>query len=141
MTEDPALAGAGLAAGTDVTDWSQSWGGAGGRMYSTVSDLFTWAATGMGTALLPPDLATQRLDTNIPALPDKGYGLGIEQAAVGWIGHGGQTLGWSAFAAYHPQTGATIAGLTNSPTGVVAVFTFWLDISTPQPQIAALLDQ
>jgi D-alanyl-D-alanine carboxypeptidase len=134
FVEDPAVAGTGLAAGTDVTGWSESWGGAGGAMYSTVEDIFRWAATGMGTAFLPADLAAQRLDTNIPALADKGYGLGIEQPAVGWIGHGGQTLGWTAFAAYNPQTGATFAAIANSPTGIAVAQLLWLNISQPEPQ-------
>jgi D-alanyl-D-alanine carboxypeptidase len=127
--QDPAVAGTGLTPGTDVTDWTMSWAGAAGGMYSTVQDLFTWAATGMGTALLPPNLAADRLNTNVPALPGKGYGLGIQQIAVpGWIGHGGQSFGWTSFSVYNPQTGATITGLANSPTGVAAVATLWQNI-------------
>ena len=57
------LAEAGVTAepGQDVTDWTVSWGQAGGGMYSTVADMGTWAATGLGTALLPADLGEQRL--------------------------------------------------------------------------------
>ena len=53
--------GATVKAGTDVSDWTVSWGQAGGGMYSTIADLGTWAATGLGTSLLPADLAAKRL--------------------------------------------------------------------------------
>ena len=139
FTQDPVVAGTGLAPGTDVTDWSMSWGGAGGAMYSTVEDLFAWAATGLGTSLLPPELAAERLNTDIPATPVGGYGLGIEQAAVGWIGHTGQTLGWTSLAAYNPQTGATFAAIANSTTGIVAGHLLWLNITRPEPQTALQL--
>jgi CubicO group peptidase (beta-lactamase class C family) len=89
-------------------------------MYSTVADLFAWAATGMGTSLLPADLAAQRLETDIP-LPEGGYGLGITQLAPGWIGHTGQTAGWSSVGLYNPTSGATCAGITNSITGAVGL--------------------
>ena len=117
--QDPAYDGT-VQAGEDVTDWTISWGGAGGGMYSTVADLFAWTATGMGSSLLPADLAAQRLKTDIP-LPEGGYGLGITQFAPGWIGHTGQTSGWSSVGLYNPTTGATCAGITNSTTGAIGL--------------------
>jgi D-alanyl-D-alanine carboxypeptidase len=134
FSKDPTAAETRLAAGTDVTDWSMSWGGAGGAMNSTVEDLFTWAASGLGTALLPPELTAERLNTDIPATPVGAYGLGIEQSAVGWIGHTGQTIGWTALAAYNPQTGATFVAIANSTLGIIAGHTLWLNIAQPQPQ-------
>lgn len=41
--------GATVMPGTDVSDWTVSWGQAGGGMYSTIADLGTWAGTGLGT--------------------------------------------------------------------------------------------
>ena len=50
-----------LTPGTDVSDWTVSWGQAGGGMYSAIADLGTWAGSGLGTRLLPADVATKRL--------------------------------------------------------------------------------
>ncbi len=59
------LAKAGVTAepGQDVSDWTVSWGQAGGGMYSTIEDIGRWAATGLGNALLPKSLGDQRLQT------------------------------------------------------------------------------
>jgi D-alanyl-D-alanine carboxypeptidase len=62
--------------GRDVTDCTVSWGQAGGGMYSTIADLGTWAGTGLGTCLLPADLAAKRLAAQ--QTPDGNYGLGID---------------------------------------------------------------
>ncbi len=96
----------------DVTDWSASWGGAGGSMYSTVDDLGTWAASGFGNTLLTTATADRRLQTS--KVPDVGkYGLGIIGFADGWIGHTGQIIGWEAFAFYNTTTGATVVAMVN----------------------------
>ena len=63
--------------GTDVTDWTPSWGQAGGGMYSTVADMGTWAGTGLGTSLLPADLAAKRFETKLIPEAPSGYGLGL----------------------------------------------------------------
>lgn len=96
----------------DVTDWSVSWGGAGGAMYSTVRDLGAWTAGGMGTSLLTPDMAARRL--SMPSSDEAGYGLGIESYGLGWIGHSGQIFGWTSLAMYDTDTGDTLVVITNS---------------------------
>jgi D-alanyl-D-alanine carboxypeptidase len=103
--------GVGGATPQDVTDWSVSWGGAGGAMYSTIRDLGAWAAGGLGTSLLTTEMAGQRLST--PS-GEAGYGLGIESYGLGWIGHSGQIFGWTSLAMYDTDTGDTLVVITNS---------------------------
>lgn len=107
------LAQAGVTAepGQDVTDWTVSWGQAGGGMYSTVADLGAWAATGLGTTLLPSALGEQRLQTQ--PIPEGDYGLGIFDYGNGWIGHTGQLIGWESMAAYNTDTGAVFVAIDN----------------------------
>ena len=96
----------------DVTDWSASWGGAGGSMYSTVEDLGTWASSGFGNTLLGKPTVERRLQTT--EVPDAGkYGLGIIDYGNGWIGHTGQIIGWASFAFYNTETGATVVAMVN----------------------------
>ena len=97
--------------GTDVTDWTVSWGGAGGAMYSTIADMGIWASTGLGTCLLPADLAAKRLA--FKPIPEGQYGLGILSYDHGWIGHTGQIIGWEAITLYNTQTGAAFVGIVN----------------------------
>ena len=80
-----------IPAGTDVTDWTPSWGQAGGGMYSTIADLGTWAGSGLGTSLLPADVAAERFD--FQAIPEGQYGLGLFDFGEGWVGHTGQLIG------------------------------------------------
>ncbi len=96
-----------VAPGTDTTDWSISWAGATAGMYSTIQDLFDWAASGLGSSLLPADLAAAR--------------LGVTQPRPGWIGADGQVPGWETVVAYEPATGATFAGIVNSTGGRAAL--------------------
>ncbi|WP_295447879.1 serine hydrolase domain-containing protein [uncultured Thiodictyon sp.] len=70
-TKEMEAIGATVAPGTDVSDWTVSWGQAGGGMYSTIADLGTWAGTGLGTSLLPTDLAAKRLAPQ--KIPDGDY--------------------------------------------------------------------
>jgi D-alanyl-D-alanine carboxypeptidase len=114
------LAGLGLdvAADTDVTDWSPSWGQAGGGMYSTVADLGTWAGTGLGTSLLPVDLAAERLD--FQAIPEGSYGLGLFDFGNGWIGHSGQLIGWESIVLYNQDTGAAFTAIVNDTGNLTA---------------------
>jgi D-alanyl-D-alanine carboxypeptidase len=134
------LAGIGVdvEVGTDVTDWSLSWGGAGGGAYSTIDDLFLWASTASGNTLLSTELATQRLELETD-IPEEGlqYGLGIMSIADGWVGHTGQVVGWEALAMNNPDTGATIAVLVNSTGGLQPFYAFWdqvfdLGLGTPE---------
>jgi D-alanyl-D-alanine carboxypeptidase len=106
----------GLKAGTDVTDWTMSWGQAGGGMYSTIADLGKWAATGLGTAFLPADLAARRLATT--KIPEGKYGLGIMEFGHGWYGHTGQAIGWESFVGYNPTTGAAFVAMVNDTSSL-----------------------
>jgi D-alanyl-D-alanine carboxypeptidase len=102
-----------IPSGTDVTDWSLSVAGARGAMYSTIADLGKWAASGLGTSLLPTDLARQRFVTHkIAAAGD--YGLGIVDFGNGWIGHTGRTLGFEALVVYNRNTGAAVVAAVNN---------------------------
>jgi D-alanyl-D-alanine carboxypeptidase len=116
--------------GTDVTDWSVSWAGAGGGMYSTLDDLFAWTAAAMGTTLLPADLGEQRLMFNTD-LADEGssYGLGIFGIPLlpGWIGHGGGLPGWSAVGLYNTDTGAVFVAMSNGLSGMNPALEAWVD--------------
>jgi D-alanyl-D-alanine carboxypeptidase len=80
-------------------------------MYSTVADMGTWAASGLGTALLPADLGEQRLQAQ--PTPEGDYGLGIFNWGSGWIGHSGQVIGWEALVAYNTDTGAVFVVMDN----------------------------
>jgi len=113
---DLAKMGATVKAGTDVTDWNVSWGQAGGGMYSTVADLGKWAATGLGTSLLPADLAAQRFVTT--KIPEGKYGLGLLDWGQGWIGHTGQLMGWESWVAYNKETGAAFVAIINDTSSL-----------------------
>ena len=86
-------------------------------MYSTISDLGAWAATGLGNTVLSQTLGEQRLTTQ--AIPEGKYGLGIFAYGNGWIGHTGQLIGWESLAAYNTDTGAVFVALDNE-TGSLA---------------------
>ena len=103
--------GATVIPGTDVANWTVSWGQAGGGMYSTIADLGTWAGTGLGTSLLPADLAAKRLAAQ--QTPEGNYGLGIDDWGQGWVGHTGQIIGWESVVAYNTKTGAAFVAIVN----------------------------
>jgi D-alanyl-D-alanine carboxypeptidase len=106
--------------GTDVTDWTPSWGQAGGGMYSTIADMGTWAGTGLGTSLLPADLAAKRFETKpIPEAPS-GYGLGLIDYGKGWVGHTGQIIGWESIVLYNTETGGAFVGIVNGNESLAA---------------------
>lgn len=120
--------GAVAEAGTDTTDWNVSWGGAGGGMHSVIDDLFVWTSSAMGTSLLSEDLGAARLELDASLGQEHpNYGLGIQALTVaeGWVGHGGQVLGWGALGLYDPATGATIAIAMN---GTMSVLQFMPDL-------------
>ena len=100
------LAGVDVVEGTDVTEWSLSWGGAGGGMYSVIDELFAWTSSAMGTDMLSQSLAEQRLtfDTIITA-DNIQYGLGLFEflGVDGWVGHTGQAIGWRRSASTTPR--------------------------------------
>jgi D-alanyl-D-alanine carboxypeptidase len=103
--------GAVIAPGTDVSEWTVSWGQAGGGMYSTIADLGTWAGSGLGTSLLPAELAARRLASQ--KIPEGYYGLGIYDWGAGWVGHTGQIIGWESLVAYNTKTGAAFVAIVN----------------------------
>lgn len=112
--------GAEVESGTDATDWTVSWGGAGGGMYSTIADLGLWAATGSGTSLLSDDLIAQRLSTR-PTVEGLDYGLGIMDFGSGWIGHTGQLVGWESLVMYDTDTGDVAVAIVNETGSLEAV--------------------
>lgn len=102
---------------TDATDWTVSWGQAGGGMYSTIEDLGKWAATGLGMSLLPADLAAKRLE--FKPLPEGEYGLGLQGFDNGWIGHTGQLIGWESITLYNTETGAAYAAIVDETGSLI----------------------
>lgn len=104
----------------DVSDYTASWAGAGGSMYSTIEDLGRWAATDFGNTLLPTDLAAKRLES-APIDVGLDYGLGIITFPDGWHGHIGEIPGWESIALHQPETGAVFVGVVNESGSLNAV--------------------
>lgn len=93
---------------TDVTDLPTN-GVASGGAISTVGDMVVWAkALGTGSLLKPE---TQAARTTFD--PRGNYGLGMEKAFGGLIGHNGAVPGFQTFVGYQPQAGATVIVMTN----------------------------
>lgn len=68
-----------------------------------------WAkAMGTGSLLTP---ATQAARTTFD--PRGNYGLGMEKAFGGLIGHNGAVPGFQTFVGYQPEKGATVIVMTN----------------------------
>ncbi len=107
-----------ITASTDVTDWSFDYGKEGGGAYSIIGDLATWGGTCLGQSLLPADMAETRLKTHTSDAIGE-YGLGMQVFDNGWIGHSGQTVGWNADVECNTTTGAVIALMSNSTSGLV----------------------
>ena len=124
------LAEAGVTAepGQDVTDWTVSWGQAGGGMYSTIADMGAWAASGLGNSLLSPETAAARLEAQ--PIPEGNYGLGIFVFEDGWIGHSGQLIGWESFVLSNTDTGAAFVLLVNE-TGSLGTAMLIADVAFP----------
>ena len=70
----------------------------------------------MTAAVFAPGLnqqpAAERFKTNRLASGIT-YGLGLEDWGQGWIGHGGQTLGYESLVAYNRTTGAAFVAMIN----------------------------
>ncbi len=99
--------------GTDVSDWTMTWGRAGGGMYATLEALGAWAASGFGNNQLSTDLGERRISQTSELPEGPTYGMGIESRPNGWYGHDGGVIGWVADAVYNPETGAVIVGAMN----------------------------
>ncbi len=99
----------------DVTDWSVSWGGAGGAMYSTIAISARGPPAGWERACSPPTWPRYGSHRRRrPARTSAGTGSASRTSAIGWIGHGGQIFGWTSLAMYDTDTGDTLVVLTNS---------------------------
>jgi D-alanyl-D-alanine carboxypeptidase len=125
--------GATLTPGTDVSDWSPSWGGAAGGMYSTVGDLGTWAGSGFGSTLLSDKLGAARVGG--PTTKSEGgeaYGLGLTHWGEDWVGHTGQIIGWESFAAYNIKTGDVIVLMVNETGSLPDVLPRLLGVANPE---------
>jgi D-alanyl-D-alanine carboxypeptidase len=107
-----------LTATTDVGAWRMDWGKEGGGAYSTIGDLAKWGGLCLGTGLLPPKMATQRLKTT--KIDAGNYGLGIIRQGD-WLAHSGQAIGYEANVACNPKTGAVVALAVNSTYGMLDV--------------------
>lgn len=107
-----------ITASTDVTDWSFDYGKEGGGAYSIIGDLATWGGTCLGQSLLPADMAQARLKTHTSDSLGE-YGLGMRVLDNGWIGHDGQVLGWNADVECNTETGAVLALMSNSSSGLI----------------------
>jgi D-alanyl-D-alanine carboxypeptidase len=116
---DFAKYGSTVAPGTDVSDWSPSWGGSAGIMVSTLDDLARWAAARFGSALLPAKLRAERTQTAAP-FPPYGpaarYGLGLLLLGQ-WEGHFGGIPGWTTMAFRNTKTGAIVVASVNACCG------------------------
>src|SRR5215204_3519275 len=112
----------------DATNWNPSPDWTAGEMISTVDDLLVYGrALGTGEGLLPSEQQAERLNSfvsDVPPLnrpPLKGYlayGLGLGNDH-GWIGHNGQTPGYTTYLFYHPELDAVVTVEVNSdiPSG------------------------
>lgn len=93
---------------TDVTDLPTN-GVASAGAISTAADMVVWAkAMGTGSLLKP---GTQTARTTFDARGN--YGLGMEKAFGGLIGHNGAVPGFQTFVGYQPEKKATVVVLSN----------------------------
>jgi D-alanyl-D-alanine carboxypeptidase len=93
----------------DATHWSISYTYASGGAISTAHDLRIWArALAAGTLLSP---ATQALRLQLGAKSH--YGLGIEEAPTGYLGHNGAVPGYQTYIGYDTGTATTVIVLAN----------------------------
>ena len=122
-----------LTPGTDVSDWSPSWGGAAGGMYSTVGDLGKWAGTGFGSTLLSEKLGAARVGgLTTKSEGGEAYGLGLTHWGDDWVGHTGQIIGWASFAAYNVQTGDAIVLMVNETGSLPDALLALLGVANPE---------
>lgn len=130
--EDFTKYGSTIEEGTDVTQWSPSFGGAAGVVISTIDDLARWAAARFGSALLPDSLQRARVQDS-RSLNDGGrYGLGL-QILGDWEGHLGGIPGWSTLALRNTKTGAIAIMSINACCGGDPTFTMLGVLNTIYP--------
>lgn len=98
----------------DTTDFNPSWAGAAGEMIGTAADLLTYGrALGTGEGLLSESAQLERLSSFQPGWTDESqYGQGMS-CRSGWVGHGGDTLGFHTDVYYNGEIDTTIVVLMN----------------------------
>ena len=98
----------------DTTDFNPSWAGAAGEMIGTASDLLAYGrALGTGEGLLSEAAQTERLSSFQPGWTEESqYGQGMI-CRSGWVGHGGDTLGFHTDVYYNGEIDTTIVVLMN----------------------------
>jgi D-alanyl-D-alanine carboxypeptidase len=117
----------------DVTDTSPSSSYADGAAISTAHDLQTYAkALGSGELLSP---ATQQQRTQF--VPAGSYGLGLERAAGGLLGHNGAIPGYQSFMGYQPDKGDTVVVLAN----LILAPNTYLGDALPADELAKVIQQ
>jgi D-alanyl-D-alanine carboxypeptidase len=93
--------------------------GGAGAMASTASDIARWASALYGGWVFDDATVASILDTTdtVPLKPKLPYGIGVEQFAIGshlgW-GHRGHLDGFWSVMVYLPDSGLTVALLTNA---------------------------
>jgi D-alanyl-D-alanine carboxypeptidase len=118
--------GATLTPGTDVSDWIVRWGQAGGGAYSTIADLGTWAGTGLGTSLLPADLAAKRFATQKPRKVTTAWASSTGAAAGSGIAASASAGG--SVVAYDTKTGAAFVAIVNETGSLLTAESVGLQI-------------
>lgn len=98
----------------DTTDYNPAWSGASGEMIGTAEDLLVYGrALGTGQGLLPETAQIERLSSFQPGwTPDSQYGDGLI-CRGGWVGHGGDTLGFHTDMYYNPDIDTTVVVMMN----------------------------
>jgi CubicO group peptidase (beta-lactamase class C family) len=99
-----------------------------GGIYSTVSDLASFAAAVMGRTsveVLSPDMRAEMMRPQTPASSETKYGLGLSLSdvelddgrTVTFVGHGGSVAGYNAYLVFEPRSGLGVVLLRNYNRG------------------------
>ena len=133
ISANGAIAGTPDGSLVDATAFNPAWSGAAGEMTSTVQDLLAYGRPlGTGAGLLTPAAQLTRLASFRPAFSDTAqYGQGLV-CRGGWVGHGGDTLGYHTDLYHSGAIDTTIAVLMNrypsyQPQNVVSAIATTLD--------------
>ncbi len=117
----------------DASAYNPAWSGAAGEMTSTAQDLLAYGrALGTGAGLLPARAQLARLSSFSPAFSSVSqYGQGLI-CRSGWVGHGGDTLGYHTDVYYNGAIDTTMAVMTNrypsyQPQNIVSALATTLD--------------
>ena len=98
----------------DTTNFNPAWSGAAGEMIGTVEDLLVYGrAVGTGQGLLSSSAQIDRLSSFRPGWTAAAqYGQGLI-CRSGWVGHGGDTLGFHTDMYYNGDIDTTVVVLLN----------------------------